>query len=141
MNTREYLLNKVFEDSTVDEFIDELYKADIARTLRTSHDWGVLRAEPSKTFTCNMTGHINEDAINRLIPKYLYEKVIFNDPATIVYWIDGDKTVVKTMDGDAYDPEVGFAMAFCKKMLGSEYKKTFKDIREMYETSKKLKEK
>lgn len=45
------------------------------------------------------------------------ERVIFNDPATIVFWSDGDKTVVKAVN-EAYDPEKGLAMAVTKKLLG-----------------------
>lgn len=44
--------------------------------------------------------------------------VIFNEPATIVLWSDNTKTVVKTQDGEPYDPEKGMAMAFCKKFIG-----------------------
>ena len=54
------------------------------------------------------------------------EKVIFNDPATIVFWKDGTKTVVKCMEGDTYNPEVGLAMCVCKKVYGSKYHKFFK---------------
>lgn len=43
------------------------------------------------------------------------ERVIFNDPATIVFWTDGTKTVVKTHD-EPFDPEKGIAMALVKKM-------------------------
>jgi hypothetical protein len=51
------------------------------------------------------------------------EKVIFNAPATIVFWKDGsDKTIVKTQNGEAYDPEKGLAMAITKKALGNEGK-------------------
>ena len=39
------------------------------------------------------------------------KNVIFNDPATIVFWEDGTKTVVKCQDGDEFDPEKGLAMA------------------------------
>lgn len=46
-------------------------------------------------------------------------KVIFNDPATIVFWGDGTKTVVKCQDGDIFDPEKGLAMAITKKALGN----------------------
>ena len=35
------------------------------------------------------------------------EKVIFNDPATIVIFKDGTKIVVKTTDGDEFQPEIG----------------------------------
>ncbi len=47
------------------------------------------------------------------------EKVIFNDPATIVFWGDGTKTVVKAVN-EPFDPEKGLAMAFAKHALGNE---------------------
>ena len=47
------------------------------------------------------------------------KKVIFNDPATIVYWKNGTKTVVKCQEGDNFDSEKGFAMAFLKKCWGN----------------------
>lgn len=50
------------------------------------------------------------------IPKI--KKVIFNGPATIVLWGDGDKTVVHCGEGDTMDKEKGLAMAICKKALG-----------------------
>ena len=48
------------------------------------------------------------------------KKVIFNYPATIIIWEDKSKTVVKLMDGDTWDPEKGFAMAYLKKLLGTQ---------------------
>lgn len=52
---------------------------------------------------------------------YLNEiiKVIFNNPATIVFWRDGTKTVVKCNPGDVFDPEKGLAMACTKKLFGN----------------------
>lgn len=47
------------------------------------------------------------------------KNVIFNDPATIIFWTDGTKTVVKAQD-EAYDPEKGMAMAIAKKALGNQ---------------------
>lgn len=44
--------------------------------------------------------------------------VIFNNPATIVIWSDGTKTVVKCDERDEFDPEKGLAMAICKKHFG-----------------------
>ncbi len=52
--------------------------------------------------------------------------VIFNDPATIVLWEDGTKTVVKCQKGDVYSEEVGLAMCISKKALGN--KGNFNDI-------------
>ena len=54
------------------------------------------------------------------------EKVIFNEPATIVFWEDGDKTVVKCQDGDTYSKETGLAMCIAKKALGN--KGNFNDV-------------
>jgi hypothetical protein len=45
--------------------------------------------------------------------------VIFNDPATIVFWVDGSKTVVKTQNGEAFDKEKGLAMCYWKKHTGN----------------------
>lgn len=47
------------------------------------------------------------------------KKVLYKNPATIVYWTDGSKTVVKCQREDAYDPEKGLAMAILKKMNGN----------------------
>ena len=44
-------------------------------------------------------------------------KVIFNDPATIVFWKDGTKTIVKRQEGAEFDPEKGLAMAICRHYL------------------------
>jgi hypothetical protein len=46
--------------------------------------------------------------------------VIFNDPATIVLWDDGTKTVVKAQGDDIFDPEKGLAMAITKKAFGNQ---------------------
>lgn len=46
------------------------------------------------------------------------KKVIFNNPATIIIWADKSKTVVKCMDGDEWDPEKGFVMAYLTKLIG-----------------------
>ena len=56
----------------------------------------------------------NDNMFKKDTPK----KVIFNDPATIVYWKDGTKTVVKAED-EPFDPEKGLAMAIAKKYLGN----------------------
>ena len=47
------------------------------------------------------------------------KKCIFNDPATVVFWEDGTKTVVKAQNDEEFDPEKGLAMAIAKKALGN----------------------
>lgn len=59
----------------------------------------------------------------RLIPEI--SRVIFNDPATIVIWKDGTKTVSKVSRCDKYSPETGLMACISKKALGS--KKQFRD--------------
>lgn len=46
------------------------------------------------------------------------KKVIFNNPATIVYWTDGVKTVVKVNEEESFDKEKGIAMAVAKRFFG-----------------------
>lgn len=47
------------------------------------------------------------------------KNVIFNPPATIVFWTDGSKTVVKCNAKDEFDPEKGIAMAIAKRCAGN----------------------
>lgn len=63
------------------------------------------------------------------------KKVIFNEPATIVFWADGTKTVVKCSKDDEFDPEKGLAMAIAKKFFGNEngYSKNIKKWTDTYE--------
>ena len=64
---------------------------------------------------------------NTLTKNFSIKNVIFNPPATIVFWSDNTKTVVKA-ECERYDPEKGLAMAISKKMLGDnkyEYYNTF----------------
>lgn len=56
-------------------------------------------------------------ALNRKMSLEI-KKVIFNNPATIVFWMDGTKTVVKVTNED-FDPEKGLAMAIAKKAFGN----------------------
>lgn len=51
-----------------------------------------------------------------IVPEIL--DVVFNGPATIIFWADGTKTVVKAIY-DEFDPEKGLAMAIAKKALGN----------------------
>lgn len=70
------------------------------------------------------------------------EKVIFNDPATIVFWSDGTKTIVQSRGDDAFDPEKGLAMAISKKFLGNnhDYYEVFQKHVGRYEKAQRKKE-
>ena len=47
------------------------------------------------------------------------ERVIYNDRATICYWKDGTKTVVKATEDDHMTHEHGIAMAIVRKLYPS----------------------
>lgn len=80
---------------------------------------GMLYSHPKCVFECDMiTGSTHG--------LFTIEKVIFNDPATIVFWADGTKTVVKCGEGDVYDYQIGLLMCIAKKVFGNKGK--FNDI-------------
>lgn len=54
-----------------------------------------------------------------MLPKHAVKQVIFNNPATVVFWSDGTKTVVRCSENDVFNPETGLAMAICKKTFGN----------------------
>ncbi len=54
------------------------------------------------------------------VPKI--KEVKFNYPATIVFWKDGTKTMVKLQEGDIFDSDKAIAMCFMKKMFFNEGK-------------------
>lgn len=102
----------------------------------------------TKAGTLNTADKINIAGItdnatirSSVIPKptnYLPEikNVKFNGPATIVFWTDGTKTVVKCQDGDDYSEEVGLAMCIVKKAFGnmSKHNDIFKKWCPSYDT-------
>ncbi len=79
------------------------------------------------------TAHAKEaTAMNAAVIK----NVIFAPPATIVYWSDGSKTVVKCSEKDVFDPEKGLAMAIAKRCGGNKGN-YYKEIQNWVEKSGK----
>lgn len=66
------------------------------------------KAAFNKLFGTGLTVSPYQKAMSKI------KNVIFNDPATIVFWSDGTKTVVKCGKDDTFDPEKGLAMAISK---------------------------
>lgn len=64
------------------------------------------------------------------------KNVIFAPPATIVYWSDGSKTVVKCSEKDVFDPEKELAMAIAKRCGGNKGS-YYKEIQNWVEKSGK----
>lgn len=59
----------------------------------------------------------NKDLVNAF--NGIIDKVIFNDPATIIVFKNGEKVIVKCQEGDTYDKEKGLALAIIKFAFGN----------------------
>lgn len=87
----------------------------------------------------NITHSLRDMMIREIISlSFDIKDIIFNNPATIIFWKDGTKTVVKA-ENEEFDPEKGLAMAIAKKALGNsyDYYDTFKKYVGKYEKKQK----
>lgn len=80
----------------------------ILKPTAPSLDVDALKATMNRYFGTGLTVSPYQKAMSKI------KNVIFNDPATIVFWNDGTKTVVKCGKDDTFDPEKGLAMAISK---------------------------
>ena len=80
----------------------------IIKPAAPSFDADALKATINRYFGTGLTASPYQKAMSKI------KNVIFNDPATIVFWNDGTKTVVKCGKDDTFDPEKGLAMAISK---------------------------
>lgn len=103
------------ETENIDEIIDEFL--DFLNDLLTVEDDEVDEADEK----------LEDDEEE---PEFDFERIEFHDPATIVFWTDGTKTVVKARHGDKFDKEKGLAMAIAKKVMGNTNK--YYDVFEEY---------
>jgi len=95
-------------------------------------------------YGCGRSGYKKELAALSIFEKALgikkdelkITKVISNEPATIVFWKDGTKTVVKCQEGDTYDLEKGILYAIVRKVYGEgrDYTNILNVINESCET-------
>lgn len=83
-------------------------------------DWGKVRSltEAATPIFADLTLAFNLQGRSYMhVPEI--KDVMFRYPATIVFWEDGTKTVVKCQDDDIFTEEMGLAMAICKKAFGN----------------------
>ncbi len=64
---------------------------------------------------------------------------IIKKDATIIYWEDGDKTVVKMCEGDKYDKRMGFLYAYIQKKSKLSKRKINKFLDNLEEKEQKSK--
>lgn len=103
------------------EFFEEFFKEARKANLLYEGDWDYNYNYIFRPMMCSVPF---ENAIVRMsMPedKKEGEKMVeikdvkFNGPATVIFWDDGTKTVVKCQ-GEVFDKEKGLAMAICKKL-------------------------
>lgn len=113
-------IQRIKEDEVDKVFVkakkaDDLYNDYDA--LRKQLSWSVSLDSRAAVFMKMLEDNRNTREVRNLEDKI--KEVIFNDPATIVLWKDGTKTVVKCGPGDTYDPEKGLALCMLKKQCGN----------------------
>lgn len=96
-------------NNTIGEFFIDTFTTDKSSSISLALDNRLTFEE----FLYNMSkDNEKKDMLSKI------KKVIFNNPATIVIWDNGTKTVVKC-ENEKFDPEKGLAMAITKKLLGN----------------------
>ena len=114
----------IYTNYTNEDNLDRLYKIDkpisqsiTVQKLTMDTNEAKLHALDTKCTLNAFTKAVMDLAMKHCNLNHI-KKVIFNNPATIVIWGDGTKTVVKC-NGEKFDPEKGLAMAISKKFLGN----------------------
>lgn len=91
-------------------------------------------SQPLHTFRCYALDGRRFDFLGQHC--FNIKKVIYSDPATIVIWTDGTKTVVKCQEDDVYDEQTGLLMCIAKKAYGNNGK--FNDILREWEPEEEI---
>jgi hypothetical protein len=130
--TKSYLWNYGINDQYKKESLDNMvkvFKEDALKEYMLRGCLNRLYGSMSDGYTYASTAPDNyakyckadwETTRPPLVPHFDIQKVIFNEPLTIVIWSDGTKTFVKAHD-EEFDREKGLAMAIAKKFLGNKY--------------------
>ena len=113
---RQTIFNSTQYFVLIDEF-DNPHSDDRA-ILFNGVDLTPFLKDTEKTDAMARLRYYNYVGSDNTVPKI--KNVIYNRPATIIFWKDGTKTVVKCK-GEEFDPEKGLAMAIAKKALGNNY--------------------
>lgn len=98
--------------------IDKLHKF-VKRLL--NNEYGRHNAERNDPLIKTVKTSEKEKSIVSTID-FRVKKIMHNGPATIVFWKDGTKTVVRLKEGDKYDQYAAFTAAVAKRLYGKTVK-------------------
>lgn len=76
----------------------------------------------------------NKEQINGILPK----KYIINDNATILFWNDGTKTIVRKSKDDEYNKKLSFLWAYFQKNCGLSKNKANKYLEDLVDNHKEF---
>lgn len=118
----------IMTDATLFDIPIDIIRDDLVSTPYNNIYIGLIRKQPNETDYTDYTAYSNLAGETNMIKNGI-ENVIYNGPATIVFWKDGTKTVVKCCKGDTFNQEKGLAMAIIKRLCGNDnsYHKIFKE--------------
>lgn len=114
--------------SEMKKILNSIYGRENAMTMRQ----GYIYKSPKEKYEKCMVDEFEDHGTPRHSGRYPWsssgnrsvcladpDRIIFSPPATIVFWKDGTKTVVKCAEGEKFDHYTGFCYAFTERFLGS----------------------
>lgn len=110
----------------IDEFMQTVYK-ELEQEIANSFLEDELKEDEIDN-DLNLIRMIEELEAEEQYDYLAYERIIFNDPATIVIWADGTRTVVKACKEDKFDKGVGLKTALLQRVFGKEIDKEINKI-------------
>lgn len=110
----------------IDEFMQTIYK-ELEQEINNSFLENEL-AEDEIDNDLNLIRMIEELEEEEQYDYLAYERIIFNDPATIIIWADGTRTVVKACKEDKFDKGVGLKTALLQRVFGKDIDKEINKI-------------
>lgn len=141
-----YVLKKAGADITLEENINSCRNI-ITIEIPLGTPW-ITEIEGTESLAPSSKANAYKDALNMIYGSSEYYKfskgykipevreIRYNGPATIVFWEDNTKTVVKVQPGEMhYDHDKAFAMAVCKKLFGNKFNRHLTKAQKAYEKS------
>lgn len=110
----------------IDEFMQTVYK-ELEQEINNSFLENELDEDEIDN-DLNLIRMIEELEEEEQYDYLAYERIIFNDPATIVIWADGTRTVVKACKEDKFDKGVGLKTALLQRVFGKDIDKEINKI-------------
>lgn len=119
-------LNNPFDDEACDRLLYRELRKQILENIRLKRKIDDLTKEDDipSAYPGSTLGLVYQE--RKIRPTFDIDKVIFNPPATIVFWLDGTKTVVKCKEGEEFSEWAGIALCLAKKLYGPNFHKIFK---------------